>query len=149
MANNDTSRWIGPADVTNPIQADGPGGDYVYSTTFTLPSNAQLSSAIITGDWTSDNAGLDILINGVSTGQTNTGAFGMFFPFSISSGFVYGTNTLDFVINNADAVAGPTGLRVANLSGSFSLVPEPSTGSLATLGLLSLGFVGWRRRRRA
>ncbi len=29
------------------------------------------------------------------------------------------------------------------------LVPEPSTSVLAALGLLSLGLVGWRRRRRA
>ena len=29
-----------------------------------------------------------------------------------------------------------------------SLVPEPSTLILATFGLLSLGFIGWRRRMR-
>jgi hypothetical protein len=31
----------------------------------------------------------------------------------------------------------------------LTIVPEPSTFGLAALGLLSLGFVGWRRHRRA
>ena len=29
-----------------------------------------------------------------------------------------------------------------------AIIPEPSTFALTALGLLSLGFVGWRRRRR-
>ena len=32
---------------------------------------------------------------------------------------------------------------------AFVPIPEPSTFSLAALGLLSLGFIGWRRRSRA
>jgi MYXO-CTERM domain-containing protein len=38
-----------------------------------------------------------------------------------------------------------------NLSLDFtaaSPVPEPSAFTLSLLGLLSLGFIGWRRRRR-
>lgn len=31
---------------------------------------------------------------------------------------------------------------------TFSPIPEPSTFTFSTLGLLSLGFVGWRRRQR-
>ena len=42
--------------------------------------------------------------------------------------------------------------RSAELGPNFQFVattvPEPTTLTLATLGLLSLGFVGWRRRRR-
>jgi len=41
-------------------------------------------------------------------------------------------------------------LDTATLQGHLDqiLIPEPSTFSMAALGLLSLGLVGWRRRRR-
>jgi hypothetical protein len=59
---------------------------------------------------------VDILINGVSTGQSNTNQFAGWTPFEITHGFVNGVNTLTFVVNNGSpgAVAGsdPTGLRV-------------------------------------
>jgi len=41
-------------------------GTYTYETTFTLPSN--LSNARITGVWTTDNDGMDIILNGVDLG---------------------------------------------------------------------------------
>lgn len=140
IANTTTSRWIGP----NTDSADGPVGDYTYRTTFTLSS---FVTASITGQWSTDNAGLDILINGISTGFTTSFEnFGNLNNFSISSGFVVGTNTLEFRLNNGGG-GGPTGLRVANIQGTFTpAVPEPSTilGSLA-IGLLGAGSMFKKR----
>jgi hypothetical protein len=118
LDDNDLSAWITPAWDTN-----GPGDfelvpSYYYRTTFDLtgldPTRAQ-----ITGQWTSDNRGLDILLNGVSTGITNPGTFDTFSSFLISARqghpFTDGVNTLDFLVNNGageDNVDGPTGLRV-------------------------------------
>lgn len=137
LANDGDSQWIGP----NGNDGNGPEGDYTYRTTFTLPGDAILDDVWITGSWGTDNSGLDILINGMSTGQTS-GGFGGLAPFLIADGFVHGTNTLDFVVHNDPASNNPTGLRVDNLSGLYR-VPEP-----ATLSLLALGGLGLLRRRR-
>ncbi|MBX9579709.1 MAG: hypothetical protein K2X87_05315, partial [Gemmataceae bacterium] len=117
-----TSTWIGP---NNDFILDGPEGTYVYRTTFDL-TGLDPSTAVITGGWSTDNNGVDILINGVSTGYTT--AFEQFAigfaDFTISDGFVDGINTLDFVVNNG---GGPTALRV-ELSGTAdpAAVPAPA-----------------------
>ena len=81
IANNPTaSRWIGPSGQFAP----GPFGAYTYRTTFNLPANANLSTAVINGLWATDDPGLDILINGNSTGQTSA-SFGSLTNFSAVS----------------------------------------------------------------
>ena len=151
IGNNSTSAWIGP---NNDPSLDGPQGHYDYQTKFTLPSNALLSSASITGQWAGDNDLIQILLNGVPVPQGNlpaidpgggTRPLNTFFPFSITNGFVAGTNTLDFIVNNQPTSNNPTGVRV-ELSGTFT-IPEPST--LALFGLSIASFAGWRRLRRS
>ncbi|MCA9259999.1 MAG: hypothetical protein KDA61_12395 [Planctomycetales bacterium] len=119
LANDSSSRWIGP--LAN--DAEGPPGDYLYRTTFDL-SSLEFSewSFEIIGVWASDNAGVDILINGVSTGQTNQ-QFIEYSSFTVAAGFVPGLNTLDFVVNNASDTPNPTGLRVHDVR----LVVTPTT----------------------
>jgi hypothetical protein len=137
IANNAGSRWIGPA-----ADSQGPPGNYVYRTTFNVPNNAILSTVNVAGDWATDDPGTDIRINGASTGQTSPSFTGLT-PFSVTSGFVFGVNTLDFYITNA---GGPTGLRVDHIAGSFQ-VPEPATLALVGCGLLVSSCVLRRRRR--
>lgn len=111
IANTSTARWIGP----NTASAYGPVGDYVYKTTFTLPS---FSSASIAGQLSVDDTVTDILINGVSIGiPTPLGSWGTISPFSITKGFIVGVNTIEFKINS---IGGPTGLRVDNIIGTYT-----------------------------
>ena len=106
VPNSQYSKWIAPrTDAVNFNEI----GLYVYRTKFDL-SKFKYNSAVIRGLWSSDNNGVDILINGKSTGfYTPIEAYYGMFPFEITEGFVEGINTLDFVVNNVNA---PTGLRV-------------------------------------
>ncbi|HWH69030.1 MAG TPA: hypothetical protein VNT26_06580, partial [Candidatus Sulfotelmatobacter sp.] len=112
LANSGSSRWVSPGDGVNVA-----GGTYAFRTMFLLdtldPANAQLQ-----GNWISDNQGLDIRLNGVSLGLTNSGVLNSFTPFTVTSGFVPGLNTLDFVVSNAPGTGpNPAGLR-AELHGA-------------------------------
>lgn len=136
VINNPTaSRWIGPAR-----DSYGLPGNYIYRTTFTLPPTANLGTVNISGLWGTDDPGLDILINGGSTGNLSAG-FTTLVPFSVTNGFAIGVNTLDFVLSNA---GGPTGLRVDRVLGTY--VPEPASAVLVGLG--GVAVAGTLRRRR-
>ncbi len=105
------SAWITPSTNTN---TDAAPGTYHYRTSFDLTGLDRMQ-AQIAGRWASDDLGVDILVNGVSTGF-KSGGFGAYTPFRITSGFVVGTNTLTFVVNNGGTAPNPSGLRV-ELSG--------------------------------
>jgi hypothetical protein len=105
--NGEKSKWIAPrTDAGKWNEA----GTYVYRIYFDLTGH-DLNGTVIKGGWSTDNNGVDILINGSSTGfATPYEAFGWgLFPFEIKSGFQPGVNYIDFVVNNGFA---PTGLRV-------------------------------------
>jgi hypothetical protein len=124
LANDAGSKWIGPLFNTAGAAGLAQGnGTYVYRTTVNL-TGQDLNSVIITGGWSSDNTGVSIRVNDVDTGLVNDGNFGILHSITINSAnatFVDGVNTLDFVVQNADAVAGYTGLRVGNLRASAAL----------------------------
>lgn len=104
--NSGTSHWIAPrTDAGNFNEV----GLYVYRMSFDL-SKFKPNTAEIWGHWSSDNNGVDILINGKSTGYiTPLEAYYGMFPFRIDKDFTDGMNTIDFVVYNYNA---PTGLRV-------------------------------------
>ncbi len=123
LANGPASKWISP--LASQATGNLPG-NYVYRLTFTL-TGLDPDSAVITGRWTSDNGATDILINGASTGINYDGNFGAFSGnWTLNSGFIDGTNTLDFVINNAGTTVNPTGFR-AELSGTAEPPIPPGT----------------------
>jgi len=124
VANGPDSKWIAPMAAQGTGNAEG---DYTYQTTFNL-TGYDLSKVRVVGSWAVDNTGLDILVNGVSTGITSPG-FGSYVSFTITSGLLAGANTLDFRMNNAPPTPNPTGLRV-NLRGLLDIQPIQPTVSL-------------------
>jgi Immunoglobulin domain/Immunoglobulin I-set domain len=113
LASDAFSKWIGPAADQSVGNLEG---NYTYRTTFTL-RGFDLATFRVTGEWSVDNTGLDILINGISTGQANTAQFTAWTPFQIDSGFQEGLNTIDFMMNNAPTAVNPTAFRVQKLRG--------------------------------
>lgn len=134
IANSDDAQWIAP-------RADGDAisfpGQYVYRTTFDL-TGFDPNTAEVAGQWATDDLGTDIVINGVSTGQSSNG-FATAASFSITSGFVEGINTIDFLLTNSGSVDSPTGLYVI-IQGTAE-VPEPATLSCLLVGALIGGRI--------
>ena len=122
LTNGPDSKWIAPQAAQS---AGNQPGDYTYRTTFDL-TGLDPTNAILTGQWSTDNAGVDILLNGVSTANGNSAQFASWTSFTLSAAlgpaFNQGTNTLDFVVNNAAPGANPTGLRV-EVGGTADVLP--------------------------
>ena len=136
IGDDSLSAWIGPKTDS---ALDGPSGQYDYRTTFNL-TGFNATTAALTGQWAADDAGVDILINGVSTKQTVNG-FSAFNSFSVTSGFISGLNTIDFLVQNN---GGPTGLRVEGVL--TAAVPEPASVVILGVGLAGVGL--FRRFKR-
>ncbi len=119
LLNGPSSKWIGPQADQGSTGAGNAEGDYTYETTFDL-TGYDVSKVQLVGGWACDNSGLDILVNGVSTGLSN-GGFGSLTPFTIKTGLVAGKNTLAFKMNNLPLTPNPTGLRV-DLKGILAAV---------------------------
>jgi hypothetical protein len=147
IADSTSSAWIGANnDGTNA----GPPGLYDFRTTFSL-TGFDLSSVTINGRWASDNAGVDILLNGHSLGFSIPSydslgySFEAFRSFSILQGnpyFIEGVNVLDFIVNNEGPNTNHMALRVEMLgTGEQTPVPEPSTVLLLSFGLAGLALI--------
>jgi hypothetical protein len=153
LANDANSEWVTPAKSGNSTFIPGL---YTYSTSFTLGAGDNLSTGNIQLEYTGDNTGTEIIFNGVPLGDPTTGGNTSYThlsgPFTINSGFVDGTNTLEFVINNQAPTNTPEGLRVwiqsATISTTSSVVPEPSSVASFTVAGLLLGGLVLRGRRR-
>jgi hypothetical protein len=121
VPNDAGSKWIGPRLETS-ASAGGasPGGDYTYRITVDL-TGFDPAATEITGDWASDNSGLNIYVNGVASGNMNPTEFTAYSSFRLTNSFTAGLNTIDFKLNNA--AVGYTGLRVRNIRGLGTLLP--------------------------
>lgn len=143
------SRWIGPANVVG-NQPNDPPGEYRYTTSFDL-TGLNVGSAVIIGRWAADNSGLDIVVNGISTGQTTTSGFENWTSFSLNPADLnQGLNSLVFVIlNDAGDSGNPTGLRVEFTTAMASAVPLPAPLLLFATGLGVVGLYSRRKKRKA
>jgi PEP-CTERM motif len=144
-----TSKWLAPKPTESMASGSDGVGTYEYETTFSL-TGLYPSTARITGNWTSDNGGVEILLNGNAvSGATQFDYHTLGNPFTITSGFKTGLNTLVFVVRNdtGGTTGNPTGVRI-ELSGTASNTPEPESLGLVGLGLLGLGILGRRMARR-
>jgi len=141
LANGPNSQWITP-NVNGSFNLNP--GNYTYTETFTLPVG--FGTAQLSGTWATDNTGTASL-NGTpfSTTPALSCCQMPMTAFSVTSGFVSGTNTLTFVVNNAGTSPNPTGLRV-EISGSTNAVPEPTSLACVGAGLIALGGIARRLR---
>ena len=137
LGDDPVSAWIGPNTAEDLFNYPG---TYTYRTTFDLTGLDPTMSSL-SGQWATDDLGTDILINGVSTGNTALG-FSVWSPFAINGGFLPGVNTLDFLVLNGGISS--TGLRV-EITGES--VPEPAALVLLGSGLAAVVIL--RRRQRA
>jgi uncharacterized protein (TIGR03437 family) len=96
----------------------------VYRETFDL-TGFDLSTVVLSGSFAIDDQSGSISLNGVTAGPTSK-SFSSLTPFTLSSGFVQGKNTIDFLVTNGPTggIYNPTGL-IVELSG---------TGTLAATG---------------
>lgn len=141
IANNPTSGWIWQNSNGQPTNVTRS-----FSTTFDL-TGFDPSTALITGNWAADNLGLDILINGLSTGQqalvksppSSLNPFQFFTPFTINTGFNPGLNTITFVVQDRGVVAG---FRVGEISGTADRVSTPVPEPASILGVLAVFVLG-------
>src|SRR6266545_3721876 len=100
LASGPNSKWVGPKADQSVGSAQG---DYKYRVTFDL-TGLEPATAVLTLRISSDNATSDVLLNGVSTGLTYDGNFAALSAvLTLNSGFLDGTNTLDFLVDNASA----------------------------------------------
>ena len=122
-------------------------GQLTIRTTFTILPEAVLSSVVLSGRWSSQNATLDIRVNGVSTGQTSpANGADVWHALEVDQAdfpgaFAHGVNTLDFVVDNEAVVAG---LRTDDLA--VEALPEPSAVSGFAWALPVLVLLHRRRR---
>jgi hypothetical protein len=101
------SGWIGPV---NPGTTSIAAGSYRYRTTFVLDGFDAATASLTINVW-ADNRLNSVLFNGVSKAFSYEGFASMSGDFILNSGFVAGTNTLEFLAYNDDSGANPGGFR--------------------------------------
>jgi hypothetical protein len=151
--NGPLSSWISSVANNSTVP-----GQYVYRTEFLIDS-ADPCTAVLEGSWLLNSSGVDILLNGRSTGITNTTElpYKVAQSFTITNGFVPGLNTLDFVIVDSNVVpanlpATYTGFRVqlrgvgqALPPGSPTIMTQPQSRTVRSGGKTSLSVVALGR----
>jgi hypothetical protein len=153
IADQPTSKWISPqayyaagsANSVNPGGYDSNPADYVFQTTFNDAIGGSPSSAI-SGVFAADNNLIQIFLNDALVATISPSYLLAFSPFSITSGFQNGKNTLDFVVENygVQNYGNPAGIQVA----FTGVVPLPAS-ALSGSALLGLMYIAKARSRKS
>jgi hypothetical protein len=144
VQNTATSRWLWAVPPFSDPNYTEPGS-YHYVMQFDL-TGYDPSSSVITGRWASNDLGLDMVVNGHSTGQTAN-------PFTFTD-FVIDPKTLVSGMNVLDLpvrVEGPNpdGIQVQFTQATANTVPEPSSMFMLGAGLAWLIVRRFSSTRRA
>jgi hypothetical protein len=141
LLNGPRSKWIAPQANQNDAAGGGnQPGNYTFQTTVDL-TGYDLSQVSLSGGWAVDNSGVDLLINGQTTGLQNNAGFGGLTPFTLTSanGLVAGLNTIDFMVANAGTTVNPLGLRV-DLRGLLNVPPVPRLAITRSAGNVQVAW---------
>jgi len=142
-ANDSASQWIW--EKANGLPAGTGDSPLIrtFVTTFDL-TGYDPSSAVIYGTWGTDNQGVDIRINGVSTGISLPGVivnnFSDLHAFTISGGFKKGINTLEFVIEDNGSLSAFRTALTCDADARPDRIPELLTMLLFAAGVAGLVF---------
>ena len=123
LANDTFSSWLGPV---NPGATGVAAGNYTYRTSFSL-AGFDPASAALTLSVAADNRLNDVRLNGVTNGIAYVGFQSFSGSYSVTSGFVPGTNTLDFLAANDGSSPNPAGFRVRLAGTAKKLIPTNTT----------------------
>ena len=151
LAEDATSRWIGPT-VTAGGDADPiNSGYYEYTLSFNL-SSAEAAGASFLGRFAADNAVSWIKLNDTVLATGPVGGFSSWTAFNAATpAFQAGQNDLKFrVVNYGQTTGNPTGLRVefAGATIGAAAVPEPGAWALMIMGFGGAGVMLRAGRRR-
>ena len=108
LANDGSSTWLGPI---NPGANNAAAGPYNFRTTFDLTGYSTAGAGLLL-NFTADNQLTNVLLIGTARGIYFAGFNAFSGNFSLTNGFVAGTNTLDFLTVNDGPGANPAGFRV-------------------------------------
>lgn len=135
-SNTSASRWVSPR-ANEQIQLDAPG-KYTYQTTFNVAGDA--SQVQITGNVWGDNTVSSVLLNGKVMAIHGIANYQTPASIQLTSGFVTGTNTLQFVVVNGGYVGNPSGFRAELQAGTQAVVittppPPPVNNRISWNGI--------------
>lgn len=135
FADTATAAWVSPQSDGNA----GVAGVYTYDLVINL-SGLDPTTASITGNFGTDNAGAIWLNADAPVATTGSSNYGTPTPFTISSGFVAGLNTIHVQVNNE---GDPTAFFVSITSATANALPVPAQAVPATPWpmLVGLGLV--------
>jgi hypothetical protein len=109
----DSSRWIS----TICSGAELGVGPFLFATNFTVPQGTNLNSLQLSGQFMCDDGSppdpdgyIDVILNGTQIITHQSGSYGFYSPFTLTSGFAIGSNTLQIRVYNVKKTA--MGLRV-------------------------------------
>jgi hypothetical protein len=139
------SKWIGArADGSQDGgAADGTYNRFLYSFQTTFTGTSGMS---VTYDCARDDTFFSVILNGAAVAGATCPWYTLSTPFTISSGFNTGTNTLQFNIGGNGITDGLL-VDIIDVTIPNSSVPEPTSIALFASGLIGIAFVRRSRQK--